>query len=226
MQQTLTHLTPVSGNSKTGPIPVSTSTRLQCAPDCPFDGAGCYAQQGPLLLHWRAVTEGTRGMPWSLFLLAIEHLPDGQLWRHNQAGDILNPNTPEGRDQLLQLAKASSGKRGWTYTHHKLKTDMAHIAILKSNFLGFTVNISCEQEIKADLRIREGHYAIITVPSTETRKSWKTTDGNKVLVCPAQTSANVTCATCGLCQKRDREMIIAFRAHGTQKRKADAALAA
>ena len=46
------HLTPVSGNVKTGPIPVSTTTRESCSPICPFFSNGCYAESGPLRLPW------------------------------------------------------------------------------------------------------------------------------------------------------------------------------
>jgi hypothetical protein len=50
--------------------------------------------------------------------------------------------------------------------------------------------------------------------------------GNRVQVCPAQLSDKVDCATCRLCQNRPDDVIIAFKAHGTGKRKAEAAIAA
>ena len=40
------HLTKVSSNRKTGPIPVSTTTSDSCPPTCSLKGAGCYAEQG------------------------------------------------------------------------------------------------------------------------------------------------------------------------------------
>ena len=49
------HLTRVSSNSKTGPIPVSTTSRNSCPEACELKGSGCYAESGPLRLHWDAV---------------------------------------------------------------------------------------------------------------------------------------------------------------------------
>jgi hypothetical protein len=54
------HLTLKSRNVKTGPIPVSTSTRKTCPDSCPFKNNGCYAESGPLAIHWKAVTQGKR----------------------------------------------------------------------------------------------------------------------------------------------------------------------
>ncbi|MEG0068146.1 MAG: hypothetical protein RR740_26515, partial [Pseudomonas sp.] len=55
------HFTRVSGNAKTGPIPVTTTSADSCPPSCSFKGNGCYAESGPLALHWKAVTAGKRG---------------------------------------------------------------------------------------------------------------------------------------------------------------------
>ena len=49
------HLSPVSANAKTGPIPVSTTERATCPVDCAVREA-CYAASGPLALHWGAVS--------------------------------------------------------------------------------------------------------------------------------------------------------------------------
>ena len=67
------HLTLKSSNVKTGPIPVSTSSAATCPPTCPFNnGEGCYAGSGPLALHWKKVTEKTRGDQFAEFLNKIE----------------------------------------------------------------------------------------------------------------------------------------------------------
>ena len=53
------HLSPKSSNVKTGPIPVSTTTKATCPATCGMRES-CYAASGPLALHWRAVSEGKR----------------------------------------------------------------------------------------------------------------------------------------------------------------------
>ena len=82
------HITPKSKNAKVGKMAVTTSTATTCPSACPFRDNGCYAESGPLKLHWLKVTEGKRGDDWPTFLGKIRDLPAGSKWRHNQAGDL------------------------------------------------------------------------------------------------------------------------------------------
>jgi hypothetical protein len=229
MLQTLRfHLTRVSSNQKTGPIPVSTSSRATCPPTCPFLKNGCYADAGYYTrLHWDAVTRGDRGVPFADFLDQIRNLPPGQLWRHSVAGDLAHTAGRISRRYIKALVAANRGRRGFTYTHHDLSKGENLPLLRFANRNGFTVNVSTESEAAADRAIAAGLPAVIAVPSTETRTTWRTPAGNAVLVCPAQRSDTKTCSDCQLCSdKRGRRVIIAFLAHGTGKRKADAAIAA
>jgi len=221
------HLSRVSTNSKTGPIPVSTSSALTCPASCPFNqGGGCYAANYPMRHHWDAVTRGERGEPLARFLANIAALPAGQLWRHNQAGDIPSSAGKISRRFIRGIIAANRGRRGYTYTHHSLTIGENLTLLRQANRQGFTVNISTESEAAADSAIAAGLPAVLTVPSDEARNTWQTTAGNRVLVCPAQRSDTKTCADCQLCHKRGRRVIIAFLAHGTAKRRAESALAA
>lgn len=219
----LFHLTRVSSNSKTGPIPVSTSAKATCAPSCPLLGQ-CYASSGPLAIHWAAVSDGRRGGTWSEFLEAVRDLPRGQLWRHNQAGDLWKPHTLIGQTALAALVAANRGRRGFTYSHHPLTLKVA-AAFKTATANGFTVNASTESMAAADSAVRQGLRAVVVVPSTESRTRWQSPGGNPVVLCPAQRKgpqfAGMNCATCRLCQARPQNVIIAFQAHGTNKRKID-----
>jgi hypothetical protein len=217
------HLTLSSKNSKTGPIPVSTSSRATCPETCGLRGNGCYAETGPIALHWQAVTEGTRGNPWADFLAAIRKLPARQLWRHNQAGDLWKPGLAMGRAALAQLVEANRGRRGFTYSHHK-RTAAVSQAFRAATANGFTVNASCESESEADGAIASGVRAVFVVSANETRNVWTTAGGNRAVVCPAQRFDAVNCASCQLCHSRPGHVAVAFRAHGTQWRKVEAAL--
>lgn len=219
------HLTARSGNSKTGPIPVSTSPADLCPQSCPFrDGGGCYASTGRLSLNWQAVTAGHRGAPWSEFLAQIAALPAGTLWRHNQAGDIQDPTTISGRTMLRNLVTANRGKKGFTFTHHRPRTAAAIQALKGATADGFTVNVSTESIADADRMVAHGLRAITVVPSTDDRRMWRSPDGHPVVTCPAQVRNDVTCDRCRLCQGRPQEVIIAFRAHGSGARRVDARL--
>lgn len=219
------HLTRVSSNAKTGPIPVSTSSKATCPSTCPFMGNGCYAASGPLAIHWAAVTRGDRGTPLGDFLAAIRSLPAGQLWRHNQAGDCPSTAGRISRRFIRAIVAANRGRRGFTYTHHDIKKGENLSLIRYANRNGFRINVSTESEAAADDAIASGLPAVLAVPSTEPRNSWRTAAGNAVMVCPAQRSDTRTCADCQLCHSRGKRVIIAFKAHGTGRRRADQAIA-
>lgn len=215
----LYHLTPISSNKKTGPIPVTTTSRESCPPSCPFIGAGCYADLGPLGLHWSAVTDGTRGMSLDALTQAVRKLPRGQLWRHNQAGDIPGKGGRIAPAALAALVRANRGRRGFTYTHKPATPANLH-AIRAANTGGFTINLSANNPGHAD-RLSEHGLPVVTVLPIDAPNKSTTPAGRKIVACPAEKSARVNCANCGLCQVRDRGYIIGFRAHGTRKAAAD-----
>ena len=217
-------LTRASSNRKTGPIPVSTSNRRSCPPTCPFLGAGCYGDGGPLAIHWNRLTDRIKGMSAVDFLLSIAKLPAGQLWRHNQAGDLLHFNGAIIPEFVHALVAANRGRRGFTFSHHLLNIGENLNLLRFANANGFKINASCETESQADSAIAQGLPAVVVVDSEETRKGWKTEGGNKVVVCPAQTQNDMSCDRCKLCQKRPPNLIVAFLAHGMRKRMVNASL--
>jgi len=216
------HLTPKSANVKTGPIPVSTTERASCPADCKMK-AECYAASGPLALHWAAVSNGARGTDWATFTDAIAALPDGQLWRHNQAGDLPQANGTIDPALLGDLVAANIGKRGFTYSHHR---DAESINWIRhANQWGFTVNLSANDLNDADaLADHDAGPVVVVLPSTQTSNT-TTPRGRPVVVCPATQRDDVSCATCQLCQ-RQRAAIVGFPAHGTRRRVIDIKLAA
>ena len=211
-----THLTLKSANVKTGPIPVSTTSAKSCPKACPFNHAnagGCYASSGPLALHWNAVTKRTRGESFKSFLKAISALPDGQLWRHNQAGDLPGIGDRIDADQLDALVAANAGKRGFTYTHKPMTAENRK-SVKRANKLGFTINLSANNLSDADKLAKLRIAPVVTVLPSDASENTVTPEGRKVVVCPATQRDNVSCATCQLCQ-RQRDVIIGFPAHGT-----------
>lgn len=214
------HLTRVSNNAKTGRIPVSTTSADTCPDSCPLKSAGCYAKSGKLNMHWNAVTANKRGSSFDEFIEQIERLPLGQLWRHNQAGDLMGLNETIDKLSLERLVNANKGKRGFTYTH-KPMTPENMAAIKAANQNGFTINLSANNLKHADQlkALNVGPVAAI-IPS-DSKKVFKTSAGHKVVTCPAQTSERVTCEKCKLCSLANRGYIIGFLPHGTGKKHAE-----
>jgi hypothetical protein len=217
------HLSLVSDNTKTGPIPVSTTSKNSCDLRCPLMDHGCFGDNFPLSLHWDKVSSGERGMSLEEFCERIADLPDGQLWRHNQVGDL-----PGNRfTGLLHAAKvrrivyANQGKKGFTYCHYD-PTKPQNARILKwANENGFTVNLSANTLPQADAYKDLAIAPVTVVLPIQQKTNVKTPKGNLVVVCPAETHDGVTCESCGLCAWKDRQVIIGFPAHGIRKKQAE-----
>ena len=215
------HLTPKSANEKTGPIPVSTTSAATCPPDCPFNNAqGCYAGSGPLKLHWDLVTRGDRGDCFADFCDKIAALPPGQLWRHNQAGDLPGDGLELDGAALGDLVKANIGRRGFTYTHYNPRQGNNAAYIKGCNTWGFTVNLSANTPEHADDLAALNLGPVVTLLPADQKENTTTPGGRNIVVCPAAIREGISCATCKLCAISNREAIIGFPAHGTQHKKA------
>lgn len=221
-------LNPVSGNAKTGPMPVSTSNSSTCPDACPIKLKGCYAKYGPVGMHWRKLDEGTskNAKEWGDFLQDVKRIARGSLWRHNQAGDLNGSGGMIDAVKLDELVKANKGKHGFTYTHYDTLSVVgtfddnfnAHVnrdAVKSANDKGFTINLSGNDVNHADQLKALNIAPVVALMPRDAEKVSFTPAGNKVVICPAENTDKVNCLTCGLCAKVDRDYIIGFRAHGT-----------
>jgi hypothetical protein len=214
------HLTLKSSNSKTGPIPVSTTEKASCPDRCSFKKGGCYALDYHLNMHWEKVSQGLRGTDWQGFVTQVSKFKPGQLWRHNQAGDLPSNN---GKTidwaKLDDLIQSNKGKRGFTYTHYDWHGFNGSL-IKQSNEQGFTINTSTESLDDALASFKAGFptTVVLNPGEYEGKKTFKHNDAT-VAICPAQLQDDITCSTCALCQKPDRRVIVGFLAHGASKNK-------
>lgn len=213
-----------SKNRKVGPIPVSTTEEASCPRECPLKGAGCYASGGPLALHWRKVQPGGRGDNWTAFCRRMRAFAAGTPFRHNQAGDL--PQTKRGtidRRKLRQLVSAVKHLRGWTYTHYTPERRENADAVRYANANGFTVNLSADNPTQADRLYGLGVGPVVCIlPHDAPSRGNRTPGGLPIVVCPAQTNDDITCADCLLCEKRNRKSIVGFLAHGMSKKRISA----
>lgn len=217
-------LTKISNNSKTGLIPVTVSNRGTCPPSCPLLKNGCYAEGFYTQMQWDKVTIGERGTNWNEFINSIKSLPKRILWRHNVSGDLVGSNDIIDSVALSQLVQANNYKAGFTYTHYPMDNDNNVQAVKRANDGGFTVNLSANNIEQADQYKALNIAPVVVVVAEDCNKVTFTPNNNKIVVCPAQTSDKVTCSSCGLCQKQDRDYIIGFRVHGTYTKKAKLSL--
>lgn len=204
---TLVHVTPKSSNAKTGPIPVTTTSRNTCPPSCSWYDKGCYAKYGPLGLHWDKVSKGDRGLGWDDFLGWVKDLPKGTVWRHNQAGDLPGEGEVLDLDKCVDLATYAQPTLGFTYTH-KWKDNVDLVRLM--NDIGFVVNTSCDTQEDAKVSMDLG------LPTTMMLSDEVPLDF-PVVRCPAE-YMDTNCAKCKLCARKDRKVAVGFTPHGTGKK--------
>lgn len=211
-------LTMVSANLQLGPMPASMTDMRSCPSSCPFRDRGCMSEHGPITVHWRRVAAD--GVPWSAFCSQIAALPEGTLWRHNEAGDLPGARDAFDVEALDELVRANEGRRGFTYTHRPLRTPEERDAVRAANERGFTINLSADHVSEADeLAALNIGPVVVTLPHDEPAPDM-TPAGRPIVVCPAVAceadgGEPMTCAQCKLCQNRQRKSIVGFPTHGS-----------
>ena len=215
-------LTIKSRNGKTGPIPVSTSYSDTCPTSCPLRDKGCYAKNGHVGMFWRKVDDGRAGHDWNGFLAAVKTIKPGQIWRHNQAGDLPGRGDTLNRAKLAQLVRAAKGTMAYTYTHKPLHIVADQMAVAAANQAGFTINLSADTLSEADTlaALDIGPVVVVLPRDTKPKADIATPMGRRVVVCPATYRDDIPCAACKLCA-RQRDTIVGFPAHGTSANAAD-----
>jgi hypothetical protein len=178
-------------------------------------------------MHWQKITKGERGGFLSTLVRQIQSFPTGQVWRHNQAGDLPGKSDDIDSKALLRLVRANAGRRGFTYTHkpvegHGSMETHNRAAVRHANANGFAINLSGNSLAHADRLADLNAGPVVAVVPENAPATMETPAGRKAIVCPAQQRDDITCSTCQLCQRANRSVIIAFRAHGSSKRKAEA----
>lgn len=206
--------TKFSGNTKLGPIPVVTSSKLTCPSTCPLKENGCYADYGPLAWHWDKITKGTRGITYDELRSELKHLPRGQYWRYGQAGDLPGKGNTLNVREIKSLAKSAKHCHGLSYTHKQTSRSIKVYHELKQ--YNFTVNLSATTLEKADELVAHGLPVVTTLP-IDYPKDTLTPAGNRVVTCPNSFNKKIQCVNCQMCWG-ERDYIVGFPAHGARKK--------
>lgn len=217
--------TRTSSNTKTGPIPTTMTNRASCPSACPLASNGCYADLGPVGIHWRKLEGEGSGKTIEELVSLIKALPKGQLWRMNVAGDLAHDNQVIDAYALGALCIANKGRKGFTYTHHRVtgQDDTAKLnraSIAGANSLGFTVNLSANNAEHADELVSLNIGPVVVLMQEGQDKVSYTPAGNTIVQCPATYREDINCSSCGICAVSTRKAIIGFPVHGARRRKA------
>lgn len=212
-----------SKNTKTGNIPQTYTEKGSCPTSCPFHGRGCYGEDYYTNMAWNRCS--THGLNLEQLCAAVLKLEPGTLLRHNVAGDMAIPGT--GRLNLDLVSRLSeifwvAGVQAYTYTHCELGRLEGYCLRVARNS-GFTVNASCETTQECDKAIDLGVPAVIACVNAEHVPA-ATPKGRRIVICPNQIKG-VTCKSCKLCARGNREVVVALLAHGIRRKKAREAIA-
>jgi hypothetical protein len=216
---------PRSGNSKTGSIPVTYRTVETCPTDCPFlptgEIGGCYGT-GRIFGMTRKYA-GETDVESATWKIRLDKDRSARYLRDRVVGDVVTPDGELDRDYVSGIAQVAAGNRlvAFGYTHAWRSFTPDDVAFLRDS--GYVMNASTESEAGAQAALDAGMPAVIVDDDTP---DGATVAGRRLMTCPAEVRDDVSCASCGLCAKPDRAVLIRFKTHGVARAKARRAAAA
>lgn len=218
-------------NRKTGPIGIITASKDTCPLVCPFHNKGCYANSGFMRIHWDRLENGERGVLFPELLIQLKMIPQGNLIRYADAGDLPGEGNEIDYKKLTDLVYICKKNKLHvaTYTHKPLTKQNLDIIKEVNKSGAFLINISCEDTKSVNKILKKNLNPVITLPSDY---SWegpiKLEQGN-IFQCLAEKNEKITCSNCGKnklpwCWRSDRTWAVGFIAHGSNKKSIDKAL--
>lgn len=220
-------------NEPLGPYVSSTyvSIAATCPDTCSFKGNGCYVQSGPASRWANRLDRQARAMGGT----AIERSNRVMLSEANAIMRAFPRGVPQdgakgGRDLRLHVGGDANGSLGaiwlaiaadawrrngggavWTYTHRWRSID-------RVAWRDVSVLASVDSLSEIDEAHERGYAVAVTVSSFPNGpRQWKV-GSFRLVPCPAEAGAAVTCATCRLCMNdrrlREHRLVIAFAEHG------------
>ena len=212
-----------SGNSKIGKdVSATYRGKQSCPKDCALWKA-CFAKAGYTNLAFERAKKNSEQDSNQIYNF-IKSLPIGRKLRHFVSGDICNNNKIDWNfiKAMIRGHEERPDTIGFGYTHSWRRFKQNPFT---SNNL--TMNGSCEKIHQLALAKKRGFDVVLVVPETvpNGKSVYK---GENILVCPSQTSERlvkegktkieVTCSTCMLCARKNRNYTIAFRVHSANKK--------
>lgn len=214
-------LVETSGNRKTGPISVISSSRDTCPEACPLKGWACYGETHPIRYLWDKVT--VEGYGLEDLCQKLNSIMDGSILRYGDVGDLPGDGEYLDEDKCYKLAEAMDKNKfkAFGYTHYCMDKGQ-NLAVVKGLAeKGLSINISTTNPRDAVRFVKIGLPVVLAV-ANQTHKSIY--QGIKMVPCFATKNVpDAYCITCGRgkpwCWRTDRKFVITFKAHGVRKRK-------
>jgi hypothetical protein len=192
-------------------LPATYTSRDSCPKRCPRRGTSCYADNGPVAWAWRRCHSTLDELlDW------VGHLPHGQMWRHNVAGDLPGDGVTLNHEQCIDLAAYATRTMGWTYTHYDAHRTSNYRTLLDMRELGFNVLLSADTATEADMLAGLGIAPVAVVLPLEPHmlNEWRiaTPMGRGISICKHYLRGT-NCTECRLCQQAMPGQIIGLPYH-------------
>lgn len=216
-----------TSNRKVGAVSVTMAAQTSCPSTCAFYRSGCYAESGPQgICTARLNKAGAGATPETVAqdeAAAIRGLSGRLPLRLHVVGDCATEAAARIVAEAAADHTAKAGQIVWTYTH-------AWRTVPRAAWGAVSVLASCETAADVAEAHARGYAAAIVTPATGQAKAWRTPQGDTMVPCPQQTGRAADCAACRLCWRDGANLaarrVVVFEAHGSGRRKAEAALAA
>lgn len=214
-----------SNNRKTGAIPVTYRPMTTCPTDCPFlptgEIGGCYGTGR--LFGMAGKLAGDLDVEAATWKVRLGKDRAARYLRDRVVGDVVTDAGTLDRDYIEGIAAVALENKlvPFGYTHAWRTFTPDDVIFLRKN--GYVMNASTETYADAQRAVDLGLPVVIVDDDTE---EGATVAGRRLITCPAEVRDDVTCASCGLCAKPDRQVIVRFTTHGNVRKRAQQAIAA
>lgn len=215
-----------SENAKTGDMHITYAAMNTCPDTCPLGVSGtCYAMSGPISLYARKLAaEAEAGAPCDT-IANVVHLIEQLIARIEAGktparplrlfgfGDLHCQDCANKLASVCDSYRTRTGAMVWGYTHHWRTVDgpIRHYVLA-----------SVESSAGAKKARARGYVPARVFAELPDGQKPFSEDGLTYVPCPEQMGRIASCADCQLCAKtdllRNRNMAIAFAAHGTRAR--------
>ena len=208
-----------SDNRKTGPVVATYASQSTCPKACPFRGAGCYAESGPMSFVTRRLNKRKRAPFLTIAdeAEAIRAIPSGvdRDLRVHVVGDCPTAACAITLGLAMVDFEKRTGRRAWTYSH-------AWRSVPVRAWRGANVLASCESVEAVKLAQKKGYAAALVVP-----RGAPLPKGIKAKLCQ-HTVDGSQCIKCRRCLNvaalKKSKLVTVFEAHGSRAGAAERAI--
>jgi hypothetical protein len=203
--------------STNGRCSATYASQKTCPKTCPFFGAGCYAEMGPIAYTGNRLNAAKESRPTMIAkaeAAGIRKLSGRFPLRIHVVGDVVKPKAAAIISEACAEYSAKFEQPTWGYTHNRKvpRGDWGNVSMLRS----------CTTVRQAETAMQAGYAAALIVADFKSQKRYYMGRGIHGIPCPVQTGLAKSCVDCRLCMKEDtlkkHKNVVLLKAHGNGRK--------